>query len=32
VIYNFQNAQYYGPITVGTHGETINVVKKEWDI
>jgi len=28
VIYNFQYAQYYGPITVGTHGETINVVKK----
>jgi len=26
VIYNFQNAQYYGPITVGTPGETINVV------
>jgi hypothetical protein len=26
VINNFQNAQYYGPITVGTDGETLNVV------
>jgi len=26
VINDFQNAQYYGPITVGTNGETVNVV------
>jgi len=26
VISDYQNAQYYGPITVGTPGETVNVV------